>query len=102
MSDGGRLIRLNSVRTSLAMFMLSFLPVLSILVFWHSDENNAKYRLARRDILYRPKDQGGLGIEHLEIKNKCFLVNGFIGCLSKIMQCGYSYCVTIIYTYMSR
>lgn len=31
------------------------------------------YRLAKWDIMCRPKDQGGLGIKNLEIKNKCLL-----------------------------
>ena len=32
-----------------------------------------KYRLSRWDIIYRPKDQNGLGIENLEVKNRCLL-----------------------------
>jgi hypothetical protein len=32
-----------------------------------------KYRLTKWNIIYRPKDQGGLGIEVLELKNKCLL-----------------------------
>ncbi|XP_073357973.1 uncharacterized mitochondrial protein AtMg00310-like [Aegilops tauschii subsp. strangulata] len=38
-----------------------------------SDELKRKYRLAKWDIIYRPKDQGGLGIENLEVKNRCLL-----------------------------
>uniref|UniRef100_A0A8I6YHT0 Uncharacterized protein n=1 Tax=Hordeum vulgare subsp. vulgare TaxID=112509 RepID=A0A8I6YHT0_HORVV len=41
--------------------------------FWQNDENKKKYRLARWDMICRPKDQGGLGIENLEVKNKCLL-----------------------------
>ena len=41
--------------------------------FWQSHEAKRKDRLARWDILCRPKDQGGLGIENLEIKNKCLM-----------------------------
>uniref|UniRef100_A0A8I6YB20 Reverse transcriptase zinc-binding domain-containing protein n=1 Tax=Hordeum vulgare subsp. vulgare TaxID=112509 RepID=A0A8I6YB20_HORVV len=41
--------------------------------FWQSDEVKTKYRLARWDIICRPKDQGGLGIENLEVKNRCLL-----------------------------
>ena len=29
--------------------------------------------MAKWDIICRPKDQGGLGIENLEVKNKCLL-----------------------------
>jgi hypothetical protein len=43
--------------------------------FWQSDEIK-KYRLTRWNILCRPKDQGGPGIEFLDIKNVHYL-NGF-------------------------
>lgn len=32
-----------------------------------------EYGLTRWDIICRPKDQGGLGIENLEVKNRCLL-----------------------------
>src|SRR3989337_3230430 len=83
MSYGGRLIFINSVLTSLPMFLLSFFEVpvgvwkrldfYRSRFFWQSDEAKKKYRLARWDIICRPKDQGGLGIENLEIKNKCLM-----------------------------
>ena len=41
--------------------------------FWQGDELKRKYRLAKWDIICRPKDQGGLGIENLEVKNRCLL-----------------------------
>jgi hypothetical protein len=41
--------------------------------FWQSDGHKKKYRLTRWNIICRPKDQGGLGVEVLEIKNKCLL-----------------------------
>jgi hypothetical protein len=41
--------------------------------FWQSDEAKRKYRLTRWNIICRPKDQGGLGIEVLELKNRCLL-----------------------------
>ena len=41
--------------------------------FWQCDENKRKYRLTKWNIICRPKDQGGLGIEVLELKNKCLL-----------------------------
>jgi hypothetical protein len=65
------------------MFMLSFMEILKGVrkrldfyrsrFFWQSDENKKKYRLSKWNIVCRPKDQGGLGIEVLEIKNKCLL-----------------------------
>ena len=76
MSYGGRLILINSVLTSLHMFLLSFFEVLVGVrkrldfyrsrFFWQSDEAKKKYILARWDIMCRLKDQGGLGIENLE------------------------------------
>ena len=41
--------------------------------FWQSDELKRKYRLAKWDIICRLKDQGGLGIENLDVKNRCLL-----------------------------
>uniref|UniRef100_A0A453NTJ0 Uncharacterized protein n=1 Tax=Aegilops tauschii subsp. strangulata TaxID=200361 RepID=A0A453NTJ0_AEGTS len=68
MSYGGRLVLINSVLTSMPMFLLSFFEVpkgvrkrldfYRSLFFWQSDEVKTKYRLARWDIICRPKDQG--------------------------------------------
>ena len=79
----GWLVLINSVLTSLSMFLLSFFEVpvgvrkrldfYRSRFFWQSDEAKKKYRLARWDIMCRPKDQGGLGIENLEVKNRCLL-----------------------------
>jgi hypothetical protein len=41
--------------------------------FWQGDTDKKKYRLAKWDIMCRPKDQGGLGIIDLEIQNICLL-----------------------------
>jgi hypothetical protein len=83
LSYGDRLILINSVLTSLPMFMLSFfeIPVgvrkrldfYRSRFFWQSDGHKRKYRLSRWNIICRPKDQGGLGIEVLELKNRCLL-----------------------------
>jgi hypothetical protein len=40
---------------------------------WQSDGHKKKYSLTRWNIICRPKDQGGLGVEVLELKNKCLL-----------------------------
>jgi hypothetical protein len=65
------------------MFMLSFLEIpvgvrkrldfFRSSFFWQTDETKKKYRLTRWNMVCRPKDQGGLGIEVLELKNKCLL-----------------------------
>jgi hypothetical protein len=83
LSYGDRLVLINSVLLSLPMFMLSFLEVpvgvrkrldfYRSRFFWQSDENKKKYRLTKWNIICRPKDQGGLGIEVLELKNRCLL-----------------------------
>jgi hypothetical protein len=65
------------------MFILSFfklskgvrkrLDFYRFCFLWQSDQTKKKNRLTRYNIIYRPKDQGGLGIEVLDIKNRCML-----------------------------
>ncbi|KAL5667152.1 hypothetical protein ACJX0J_019373, partial [Zea mays] len=38
--------------------------------FWQGEEHRKKYRLAKWDIICQPKEQGGLGIQNIEIQNK--------------------------------
>jgi hypothetical protein len=38
-----------------------------------NDEHKKKYRLTKWNIICRPRDQGGLGTEVLELKNKSLL-----------------------------
>ena len=74
---------IDSVLSSLPMFMLSSIEipkgVLKRLDFYRShffcqsDQHKRKYRLTKWNIICRPKDQGGLGVEGLDIKNKCLL-----------------------------
>jgi hypothetical protein len=62
------------------MFMLCFLEIpigvrkrldyYRSWFFWQSDGHKRKYRLTRWNIICRPKDQGGLGIEVLELKTE--------------------------------
>jgi hypothetical protein len=76
-------VLINFVLTSLPMFMLSFLKipkgVQKILdfyrscFFWENDQLKRKYHLTRWNIICRPKDQGGLGVEVLDIKNRSLL-----------------------------
>jgi hypothetical protein len=92
LSYGDRLILINSVLTSLPMFMLSFFEIpkgvrkrldfFRSRFFWECDGLKKKYRLTKWNIICRPKDQGGLGIEVLELKNKCLLSKW----LSKILN----------------
>lgn len=65
------------------MYMLSFFEVHKGILkkldffrsrfFWQSDEHKKKYRLTRWSVLCKPKECGGLGIQNLEIQNKCLL-----------------------------
>jgi hypothetical protein len=51
--------------------------------FWQSTNYKKKYRLTKWNIICRPKDQGGLGIEVLDIKNRCLLMKWFFKLLNK-------------------
>jgi len=92
LSYGGRLVLLNSVLSSLPMFMMSFFEIPKGVVknldhcrsrfFWQGSSDKYKYRLAKWDILCRPKDQGGLGILDLQLQNKCLLSKWIINLLS--------------------
>jgi hypothetical protein len=83
LSYGGRLVLINSLLSSLAMFMLFFFQVPKGILkkldyyrsrfFWQCDGHKKKYRLARWSILCAPKDQGGMGILNIELQNKCLL-----------------------------
>jgi hypothetical protein len=83
LSYGDQLTLINYVLTSLPMFLLSFLEIrvgvrkrlyfLRSRFFWQSDGHKRKYRLTKWNIICQPKDQGGIGIEVLELKNICLL-----------------------------
>jgi hypothetical protein len=83
LSLGGRLVLINSVLTNMVLYMISFfqLPkgVLHRLdyfrsrFFWQGDNEKKKYRLTKWSVVCRPKDQGGLGVHDLEVKNKALL-----------------------------
>jgi hypothetical protein len=70
------------------MFMMSFFEVPKGVLknlghfrsrfFWQGSAIKHKYRLAKWDILCRPKDQGGLGILNLKLQNKCLLAKWLV------------------------
>jgi hypothetical protein len=74
---GDRLILINSVLSSLSMFMMSFfeLPrgVLEKIdyfrsrFYWQNDQHKRKYRPDKWEILCQPKVQCGVGIQNLDI-----------------------------------
>ena len=92
LSYGGRLVLLNSVLNSLPMFMMSFFEIPKGVLknldhfrsrfFWQGSSDKHKYRLAKWDILCRPKDQGGLGILNLQLQNKCLLAKWLVNLLN--------------------
>jgi len=50
--------------------------------FWHGSSEKHKFRLAKWDILCRPKDQGGLEILDLQLQNKCLLAKWLVNLLN--------------------
>jgi hypothetical protein len=82
LSIGGKLTLINSVLSSLPMYMMSFFAIPRGVLkkidyfrsrfFWQQEEKR-KYRLAKWSILCQPKDQGGLGIRNLDIQNTALL-----------------------------
>ena len=81
MSYGGRLVLLNSVLSSLPMFMMSFFEI-SKGVLKNLDHFRSRFFFAKWDILCRPKDQGGLGILNLQLQNKCLLAKWLVNLLN--------------------
>ncbi|WVZ61936.1 LOW QUALITY PROTEIN: hypothetical protein U9M48_011741 [Paspalum notatum var. saurae] len=73
LSVGGRLVLINSVLSSLPMFMLSFFAIPKGVLrkleyfrsrfFWQNDQHKKKYHLIKWDQIRQPKEQG----------NKCLL-----------------------------
>jgi hypothetical protein len=92
LSYGGKLVLLNSVLSSLPMFMMSFFEIPKGVIknldhyrsrfFWQGSSQKHRYRLAKWDILCRPKDQGGLGILDLQLQNKCLLAKWLVNLLN--------------------
>jgi hypothetical protein len=77
LSIGGRLVLINSVLSNMVLYMLSFflLP--------KGVSEKKKYRLAKWPVVCRPKDQGGLGIHDLEVKNTTLLEKWLFRLLSE-------------------
>jgi hypothetical protein len=92
LSYGGKLVLLNSVLSSLPMFMMSFFEMPKGVIknldhyrsrfFWQGSSQKHRYRIAKWDILCRPKDQGGLGILDLQLQNKCPLAKWLVNLLN--------------------
>jgi hypothetical protein len=65
------------------MFMLSFFEVPKGVLekidyyrsrfYWQSEQHKKKYRLVRWNIICPPKNQGGLGIQIIDVQNRCLL-----------------------------
>jgi hypothetical protein len=50
--------------------------------FWQGSSQKHRYRLAKWDILCRPKDEGGLDILDLQLHNKCLLAKWLVNLLN--------------------
>jgi hypothetical protein len=65
------------------MFMFSFLEIPKGVLenidyfrsrfFWQNGSEKKKYKLIKWSIMCQPNDQGGLGIQNLEMQNLCLL-----------------------------
>jgi hypothetical protein len=83
LSLGGRLILINSVLTNMVLYMISFfllpkgvsnkLDYYRSRFFWQGDSEKKKYQLVKWSVVCRPKDQGGLGVHDLQVKNTALL-----------------------------
>jgi hypothetical protein len=83
LSIGGRLVLINLVMSNMVLYMLYFfllpkgflkrLDFFRSRFFWQGDNKKKKYRLAKWSVVCRPKDQGGLGIQDLKVKNTALL-----------------------------
>jgi hypothetical protein len=83
LSMGGQLVLINSVLTSLMMFMLSFCEVPNGVLekidnyrswfIWQNDHQKKKYRLTKCGIICQSREQGSLGVQNIEVQNKCLL-----------------------------
>ncbi|WVZ51322.1 hypothetical protein U9M48_002476, partial [Paspalum notatum var. saurae] len=69
LSFGGRLVFLNSIPRG----VLKKIEYFRSRFFWQYDNHKKKYRLISWPILCQPKEQGGLGVQNIDIQNKCLL-----------------------------
>jgi hypothetical protein len=93
LSLGGRLILINSVLSNMVMHMISFFILTKGVLhkmdyyrsrfFWQGDSEKKKYRLTKWSVVCSPKDQGGLGIHNLEVKNTALLGKWLFKLLTK-------------------
>jgi hypothetical protein len=76
-------VLINSVLSSLPIFMLSFFEIpaecdrnwmlFNLDFFWQEGFHKKKYRLVKWKIICQPKELGGLGVANLATKNMCLL-----------------------------
>jgi hypothetical protein len=88
LSYGDRLVLINSVLSSLPMFLLSFFEIHKWVrkrlnfyrsrFFWQKDGQNKKYRLTKWNIVCRTKDQGVLELRYLILRIDVYLANIFL------------------------
>ena len=81
--SGGRLVLTNSCLTSLPIYTMGFYLLPKTIhtemdqirsnFFWQGDRDEFKYHMAKMDTIYRPRNQGGLGMINTKIMNDCLL-----------------------------
>ena len=84
LSSGGRLVLINSVLSSLSMFMMFFFLFLKEYLkgwittdpgfFSQCDDHRKKYTLAKWNVLCKPRCTGCLGNLNLDVRKSCFLI----------------------------
>jgi hypothetical protein len=52
--------------------------------FWQNDSQKKKYRLTKWSIVCQAKDQGGIGIQNLEVQNQCLLSKWFFKMINEV------------------
>jgi hypothetical protein len=94
LSSGGRLVLINSVLSSLPMYMMSFFRIPKGVLekldyyrsrfFWQCDDHKKKYRLAKWSIIHKPRSVGEWALFTWIYKINVFYVSGFSNCSMKM------------------
>jgi hypothetical protein len=81
---GGRLVLIDLGRSNMVLYMIYFFQLskgvlkrfdyFRLIFFCQGDSEKKKYRLTKWSVVCRPKDQGDLGIQDLEIKNRALRI----------------------------
>ena len=97
LSIKGWLILINYVLTNLVLYMLLFfstyrrvlqrLGYFTSICFWQGESGKKRYRLTKWSAIFWPKDQWGLGIQDLQVKNDVLLTKWLFKLLTEDENC---------------